>query len=109
MDVPLAQVSHGDFGGREIKEFRSSFRGGQLVPTYYIFHITHMESHLIRCILLLHAYMVVHPTTNSGTQNGSSVGLYTYIHALHACFFSRFGIDFACSVGAYRQNFCVVA
>ncbi len=46
-----------------------------------------------------------YPTTNGGMQNGSSVGIST--HCSH--FFCTLGADFACSVGAYRQNFCIGA
>ena len=46
-----------------------------------------------------------HPTTNGGMQSGSTVGTRTL--CVHV--FARFGTDFACSVGAYRQNFWIGA
>ncbi len=43
----------------------------------------------------------LHPTANGGMQNGSSVGICTRcIHVL---------AHFACSVGDYKQNFCIGA
>ncbi len=47
-----------------------------------------------------------YPTTNRGKHNGSSLGI-LYARCTHI--FARLVPNFACSVGDYRQNFCLGA
>ena len=52
------------------------------------------------CYIYIPIY--VYPTTNGGTQNGSSVGIYTRCMHVFACF----GSDLHAQSVLHRQNFC---
>ncbi len=84
--LPFHQDDHYSFLPPPFHPRRSNFPEEVLAHTH-----THTHTH--------------NPTSNGGMQNGSSVGICYTLHTR----FCTFGHRFVCSVGAYRQNFCVGA